>query len=465
MRLRNEERGITTAVVAVCLVAFIGAAMLTIDAGAQWTTRRAIITGTDASVLDAAQMFNTGVYSPCDASGINAANQHATDVLHQNQSGGIHDLADPSQFEVTLADPSVCGIGGYTPGKVKYTGRLTAQSFFSKFFGFGDTLPIATSTAAWGYITSIGEGLRPMYVCDQSSNYQAYVAYWQALHDSDPYNDAAATAAYNSLWGSDQGSPGDVDPTDGSTPNSINAYGKFPWMSMGYPAGEAEAPPTQKANPNYGKSYISPAADSRFSVVHRVISPDPNSPCGTANGNRGWVDLRGENKNGAASADDLRDWILNGYSGDVSLSPHDCNPNDSDTSEDCGSAPGDKNTLMEALQTITCDRNTPAKDCKYIFPILVVNCVGIMDSEGGTCTQASGSGGENAQYVHEAFLFVVLRGFGKIDSNVSTLAFDYEFVDVQTSGEVSGAPPAGAQTYQTGSQLCGVDRAENHCPF
>lgn len=480
-RLKKDERGIAAVVVAVVVIALMGAAMITIDAGNIWTTRRGIITGTDASVLDAAQMFNTGAFNACEATtsgsaAWNAANQHATDVLAQNHFRAEHDLTDPIQFDVDVLDASQCGIvGGYTPGKVTYEGRLEAQGFFSSIFGFGNTKPVSTSTAAWGYIQSIGEGLRPISVCEDYEQFQIYLDYWQALHDGDATNDAGARNTYNGYFGTEQGlavdgSPGDVDPIDGVVPNSINTYGRWPFMSMGYPPGEADPPPDQKSNPNFGLPYTNPATDSRFSTVHRIVSPDPNSPCGHANGNRGWVDLRGADTSGAASADLLREWLYNGYPGEVSLSPvPDCGEGTDE--EFCGSAPGDKNTLMEPLHTLTCPVATAPLDCQYIFPILVVDCVGRVDAS-GNCIQGPGTGGENAEYVQTAFLFVVLRGYGKVSNGSQpegdvkgVLALDLEFVDAQTSGEVGGAPPPGAPIYQTGTQLCGADHADGHCPF
>lgn len=474
-RLKTDERGITAAVVAITIVALIGAAMITVDAGNIWTKRRGIITGTDASVLDAAQQFNTGAIDPCSAAAPgspewDAANEHATDVLHQNHSGAEHDLTDQTQFEVTLLNPLACSTGEYTPGKVRYDGRLAAQGIFSSFFGFGTTKPFSSSTAAWGYIQAIGEGLRPFSVCEDSAQFQAYLAYWQVMHDplATQQQKDDADAAYDGLWGTDQGfqadgSPADEDPARPHNPNAVDTYGMFPHRSMSYPSGEADDNPPNKSNPNFGKLYVDPATDSRFHTVHRIISPDPNSACGTANANRGWVDLRGADQNGAANSDLLREWLYNGYPGEVALTPHDCGTDNDNIDENCGSAPGNHNTLMEPLQTLTCSRDTAALDCKYIFPILVVTCVGKIDNTGACVDE--GASGENAEYVHSAFLFIVLRGFGFIDNNTATLGLDMEFVDVQVSGEVGGAPPANAPIFQTGTQLCGADHGGNYCPF
>lgn len=478
-RLHNEERGIAAVVVAIVMVALVGAAVITVDSGNVRSTRRGIITGTDASVLDAAMMFNTGVFNACEAttsgSGAwNSANQHATDVLHQNHPEGEHDLSDPLQFTVEVLDPNQCVTGGYTPGKAYYEGRLEAEGFFSGIFGFGNTKPLSTSTAAWGYIQAIGEGLRPFSVCDQDVQFTDYLTYWNALHDGIPGNDAQATTDYDAKYGTDIGIPGDQDPSDGVVPNTMASYGKYPMKSMGYPPGEADPPPDQKSNPNFGKTYTNPAASTTGSVFHpvvRVVTPDPLSGCGHSNGNRGWVDLRGADANGTAGTDALREWLYNGYPGEVSLTPHDCGPTEGSPDENCGAAPGDRNTLMEPLHELTCDAAIPALSCEYIFPILVVSCVGRIDSS-GACVHDSSTGGENAEYVHTAFVFIVLRGYGRVANSAQpegdakgVLALDMEFVDVQTSGEVGGAPPPGAPIYQTGTQLCGADHADTHCPF
>src|SRR5947207_15015554 len=64
----NDDRGVTAIVVAVCLVAMMAAAMLSIDAGNLWSNRRNIITGTDAAVLTAAKSaIQNKNWTTCDA--------------------------------------------------------------------------------------------------------------------------------------------------------------------------------------------------------------------------------------------------------------------------------------------------------------------------------------------------------------------------------------------------------------
>jgi hypothetical protein len=406
----------------VCLFAIFGALMLTLDAGNLWATRRQIITGTDAAALHAARYFNTQQGDPCIAADQLAAENGATNVMTQNHTRALHNPGDtPDGFEVTLADPSQCGLAGYKAGKVRFDGRLQSQGFFSQLFGFGTTSALSSSTAAWGYITSIGEGLRPISVCDKSEQYGLWTDFWSGTID---------LATYNGYFGRDEGLAADLI--------------KFPSTSNNFIRGDSPR------NPNKNKAYIAPDGTTGHRTVHRITMPDLS--CGVSPGNRVWVDFTDE-EGGAIGASDLRQQILYGYKGEVALTPHDCNPgNDDPTPEDCGSASGDKATLEGALGTITCDRNTAAMSCPYIFPILVVSDV-------------TAPGGANAHYVQVAFLFVVLRGFG--DINADLLQFDFEFVDVQTSGQVSAAPPSTDHPYQTGVQLCGADHdsEQDRCPF
>ncbi len=434
-KLRGDQRGISSIITATCVFAFMGAAMLTLDAGNLFGTRRMIITGTDAAVLDAAQQFNLGLLDPCSTAGRFAAETHATNVLTQNHPGSLHNPTDtPDGFEVTMADPALCGTASYVPGKVRYDGRLTSQGFFSRAMGFGDGSAISSSTAAWGYVQSIGEGLRPIAICDKTEQYTLWSDYFFAGKTPE------ALATYNSYFGRDE-----YLNFTGATEAELTQI-HFPSTSSGYVRG------TSAHNPNKNKSYIVPDGTLGHTTIHRITMPE--ALCGASPGNRVWLDFE-DVGDGTVGTSELVDQILYGYKGEVALSPHDCNPsNDNPTPEDCGAASGNRASLERHLGTITCNRNTPALSCPYVFPVLVVDEV----------TQA---GGANAHYVQVAFLFVVLRGFGNIENHEASVQFDFEFVDVQTSGEIGAAPPSGSHPYQTGVQLCGADHdpAGDRCPF
>lgn len=418
-RLRREERGVSIVITAISLTAIFGAAMLSVDAGSLWTSRRAIITGTDAGALHAAQYFNS-VGSPCSPSDIQTAEAGATTIMKQNQPNALHDSAEtPNGFEVTTAIP--CGAASYIPGKVRYDGRLEAHGVFSHLFGFSDLKPFSSSTAAWGYIVAVGNQLRPIAICEQTQNYQIWLDYWRAGKTS------AAEAIYDSYFG--------------TNPN------RFPTSSSGFPKGDTNN------NPNRGRSYIAPDGTNGHHTVQRITMPDPICVTG-APGNRVWVDFE-DPEAGTVGASTLADWIRDGYPGSVALEPHDCNPGDGiDDPEDCGSSPGDKASLERALRDITCDVNTLAMSCQFKFPILVVN---LIDGTGST-----------AHFVQRAFLWVVLRGFGNVEANTDAVSFDFEFVDVQTHGAIAASPPTTDLPFQTGIVLCGADHDSDggdRCPF
>lgn len=435
IRFRNDERGISSVVLAVVLIALIGAAMLTVDAGNLWTTRRAIITGTDAAALDAAQYFNVGGADPCTSAGQAADEAHATNVLTQNQSGALHNATDtPNGYQVTVADPSKCGTVSYMPGKVRFDARLTAQGFFSRAFGFGNTQPFSSSTAAWGYITALGDGLRPIAICDKTPQYQNWVDFFYGRIN---------LQQYNNYFGLDEN-------------NADFSTIRFPATSDHFVNGKSNFNPNAPNGNGNGKgngsgAYLAPDGTDGHRTIVRVTMPDP--ACGASPGNMVWVDFE-DLSHGTSGASVLSSWLTNGYPGEVDLSPHDCNPeNNIGPTEDCGAKPGTAASLEQALGQITCAAATAAPQCPYRFPILVVSQV----------TQA---GGSNAGYVQSAFVFVVLRGFSQLKSN-SNAQFDFEFVNLQTTGKVSGAIPVDSyHTYQTGTQLCAGDHDfSNHCPF
>lgn len=430
MQALNGQRGIATVVVAVSLVALMGAAVLSIDSGSLWATRRAIITGTDAAVLDAAQLFNSGAADACVSSDRDVAEDHATSVLLQNSANAIHnDIETPNGFEVTTAIP--CGTASYIPGKVRYDGRLASQISFAGMFGFDPTKVISSSTAAWGYITAIGEGLRPFAVCDQLSH-----------PFPDPLPPAPAAPHYpqyhlwNELW-HDRIDQATYDSYFGTDPVH------YPSSSSGWDDGY------NNKNPNEGLSYVAPTGSNGHSTIMRITMPDPD--CGTSPGNRIWVNFDGP-EGGTVGAFLLRDWILKGYPRGVSLDPHDCNMGDGISPQDCGGKPGNTGGVVSALATITCPVATVADDCDYVFPLLVT-------------TDIWEDGGANIHYPQVAFLTVVLRGFAQLTD--TKLQFDFEFVDQQISGAVGATPPSPDHPYQTGVQLCGVDHdtADDRCPF
>ncbi len=108
--------------------------------------------------------------------------------------------------------------------------------------------------------------------------------------------------------------------------------------------------------------------------------------------------------------------------------------------EDCAGRPGTAASLSKPLGQITCPVATIASNCPVQFPVPVITKI--------TNT------GSTATYEQVAFLFVVLRGFGKVAAD--QLQFDLEFLHVQLDGEIGLNPTPGTSTIK-GSRLCAVD--------
>jgi len=431
--LARDERGVSVFLVAVTLFAIMAVSMMAIDGGSLYTTRRNLITGTDAAALDAARYFNTGQGDPCSGAGQTAAEADARNVLLQNNTNSLHDSSNtPNGFQVTTAIP--CGTASYIPGKVRFDARLNAHMSLAGMFGFSNLQAFSSSTAAWGYITGLGSGsgLRPMSICDQHS---------QSFPNPLPAAPAAPYYPHFALWNMLQA--GTINQTTYDSFFGTDAA-NYPSVSGGFSNGD------DNNNPNKGKPYVTPTGTNGHSTIHRVTMPDPL--CGVSPGNRIWVDFTGPGGGTGGGTAALVSEILSGYTGTVDLSPHDCNPSDSTPApEDCGSKPGNSGGVQSALGTIVCDVNTAAMNCPYIFPILVISSI----------TKP----GATANYTQVAFLFVVLRGFSKLTSN--SLQFDYEFVSVQTDGNIGSTSPSGSDTEPKGVQLCGVDHdtTSDRCGF
>src|SRR5436190_17738181 len=90
IRRLREERGVSSVILAVSLIGLLGAAMLAVDAGSVWATRRRIVTATDAGALGAARMFEAGLADPCTGGGQTAGENEATTIMSSNASNAEH---------------------------------------------------------------------------------------------------------------------------------------------------------------------------------------------------------------------------------------------------------------------------------------------------------------------------------------------------------------------------------------
>ena len=435
-RRTREERGISTVIVAVSLVGILGAAVLAIDAGGLYATRRRLVTATDAGVLAAARRYAVGPDDPShlDPCSDKAAGENeALVVLQANEPDAEHnETVTPDGYHVTTA-PRDC-----KTGTVRFDAKLKAGKSFSGIFGFGTISPFASSTAEFGWVVAMSGGLRPLAICDQASqsypNMQtppgqgppyAHFALWNGLH-----NNVISPDDYNRYFGS---------PT--TTP-----------LTDGYPSASL----LNVASPNSGRLYLPPAQGG--GVVHRVDMRDTCAPPGVRPPPwRGWVDL-----GGATADNDLAHWLRQGFDRTVSLGdlgssppiPKNCNATGvpycwADTTSRTWSS-----DIRDPLNSLLCPALTPSKDCLK-FPILV-------DHQVIRCGSHS--------CVHQtAFIFVILRGWGVGSENPVDLlnnacdgthgcVMDLEFVDALGVGTIGHNPGAdGSITTPRGISLCGVD--------
>ena len=425
MKLRkrlDDERGISAVIVAITLIALFGAAVLSIDAGSAWATRRKIVTGTDAAALAAARMFANGSANPCTADGQAVAHGEALSVLTANSSTAEHDSVNGYQVTVT-------GCPSQPVGHVRFDARLGSKQAFSGVFGFTQVKPFSSSTAEFGYITA-PRGLRPIGICDQSN--VAFTGQAAAAPPGPaPY---PHYALFNWLQ---KGTSPSLSPF---TQANYDAY--FGTSPTDYPSASI----TNNRNNNSGLTYLSPAAGG--GVVHRVNAKDDCQ--GTASW-RGWVDLDGQ----ANGTPDLERWLRDGFDGTVSLGdpsasppePADCNAHQGDQYCEVDTGNHNASSVESALDSITCPAATPSKDCLQ-FPIIVDRVVSTPPQQ---------------RVEQVAFLVVVLRGWGSLDGNDNNpcngnqgCVFDFEFVDVQLVGSV-GHNPSGNNDTPRGIGLCGID--------
>lgn len=374
LRIHREERGISTVIVAVSLVGIIGAAMISLDAGNMWQTRRNIITGTDSTALDQAKFlaFSSDPVALCRTA--TSGQLSWEDYMLRNSGGGLG------------VDPIACDAvsNGDGTGYVVVQGRKEASTRFGGLFGIGNTNPYSYSAAEWGYITE-AEGLRPMGICGENEHIQE----WLAFKNND-------------------------------TP----------------------MPSTGPEHPIY----------SGAGVVHRIMFTKENpDACGEdAPGNWGWMDFECNNDDDTPESvcgnpnSTLVEWILNGYQPPVGVG--DCDGDagtpGGESGDYCNGETGSSGgSVANALQTLV-DNHT-----KFAIPIF------------DTATDPPGN---NTFFNMKYFVGVKLWGF-QVTGDASERYFDFEFVDLVTSGNCCSPVPE-VDTGLRGITLCDVDHDGSGLP-
>lgn len=265
-RFRDDERGVTAVVIAVCLVAVFGAAMLSIDAGNLFQSRRNINTGTDATALaEAGRAAFGGSSAACLPTNVNSMLQNNSG---SEATGGAFGRPACEHFAGSPGTGYVV-VAGSKPVDVRFGGPV----------GVGDVTAPSYTGAQYGYITE-AVGLRPMGFCVENSHVQEWLnyQYWQRTGTNISGRPLVDDSVYNAL--------GTLD-----VPND----------------GHPEAMGPNETGTSYGNR-----------VVHRLYYEKENvAQCGEAPGNWGWFDFNSADNSNSAS--ELRGWILDGYDGRVGV--------------------------------------------------------------------------------------------------------------------------------------------------
>lgn len=294
----TDEGGAVAVIVAICLLLLFGAGAIAIDLGSAWQTKRDLVVDTDAAALAGAKAMAAGEDCESAAAEYISANLGVTVTAEELEAANqAVDLCDEASGVVT----------------VRWT--TEAQQTLSGAISSGDLTVLAQSMARIKDDYP-GGGLRPMSVCMENPEIQAWIA-----------GDGNA----DGQGGSD---------ADGEIPDSPNEH------TLGF---------DKSWNPTDG-------------------------PCGGASGNWGWVCFQKKeynadscNPNGTAAM------LLQGYTGVVDLVTTDPADGDCDAVEDgrqpCDPMTGSTNAnkVEQALNDLVCDRDLPARECPYQFSVLGIS--------------------------------------------------------------------------------------------
>jgi hypothetical protein len=172
VRLR-EDAGVAAVIVAISLVAIFGAAVLAIDAGSLWTTRRHLVTGSDAAALAAARWFDENFGAVCTSP--STARQEAEALLTGNDAASTLEEFTPKAYR------GDCSSGA---GHVLVAAELETSAAFAGIFGQDKLSALSVSTAQWGPLVDV-IGARPIGICDKSRSFSEWTdmspADYQAL--------------------------------------------------------------------------------------------------------------------------------------------------------------------------------------------------------------------------------------------------------------------------------------------
>lgn len=174
MRLGRED-GVSAVIVAISLVAIFGAAVLSVDAGSVWKTRRDLITDTDGAAAAAALFMNRRNSASCVGAEA-AARDEALGVLQQN---------NPESRLVDFKLEPYVGVGGVPDcraGVAQVDAENDADLAFAGIFGFNNVDVFSSTSAQWGLLVSLKGKLWPIGICDETTHYIE----WATIGQTDP---------------------------------------------------------------------------------------------------------------------------------------------------------------------------------------------------------------------------------------------------------------------------------------
>jgi hypothetical protein len=403
----RKERGISTVIAVVSLLGLFAAALLSLDFGQMWSSRRQIITATDATVLQQAKAAAlAGSTGPdCTAAW--------TDFLYRNANN------------IVTSPPPVCALHPDSAhpgtGYVTVEARKFADTRFGGLFGFGgDTKPYSLSAAEYGFGNPTG--LRPMSFCLLNAHVLEWAWYqnWLTVQRG-----GTANANFGQLDGTTYNNlKGDLDA--GHPPITHYPVQTGDTILFESPVdGRIDYPQGSAANGTGGTSYAS------YGVVHRMYftkdTAYESGNCGGSSGNWGWIDFNG----GSNSTSEQNDWVENGYDGEAAA--NDCNA-DGTSGDPCSGDPGSSgaSSSQELDDLIT---------SQAVFYIPIFNTASI--------------NGSNAEFTMWGFLPLVLRGY-KLNGSESDRYFDFEFKDVIASS-AGGISKTGGIGSAKVVKICAVD--------
>ncbi len=420
----SEEEGATATVFVISLTVIFAIALLALDGGSLFVSRRGQIADTDSAALAIAQHL-TG--APCDWSDAVTLDGIAEDyAITKNGSDRI--IGTP-----VVTPLAVDGSGCATAGTVVVTTERDVALLWAPLIPSVDNEATTgvTSGAVYGPLSAV-DLLRPMGICLDDPHFVHERGPKSPWPDTDPSDVTAVREAYETDW---------------------------PALFVNDDKTISKASEDIDLHPTENKSNLPYPSTSR---VHRMTFFDSETAtwCGGGpNGNFGWLDFDGEGAgsdveeicSGVPGGQELNCDVANGFQGRVHLSPKNCSPTTATSL--CGVKGGETLNARAGLDKVVCPlHNSPPGDCTKLFIVVYSR------------PSPPPGAGDVGQFVLEDIIPIVLRDYNTANDpkNPNTNYIDIEFVDGAFAvGEVD--PTLSTLGGLEGVELCRANSFDN-CP-